>query len=229
MQITILGTRGNIPVSAPKHARHAGVLIDRTLLVDAGERAYLRFKPRYILVTHLHPDHAAFTEADLRGDAVIFAPERTRKLPAAKVMSRSVTVDSYRITPVPTIHSAKVRSMGYVIRTRDQSVFYSSDLIAIPPRYHRRLRDLDLVITEASFIRKGGMVRRDPATGQRFGHAGVPDLVEFFRPFTRQIVFTHFGSWFYKDIRTSVRRIEALSSEDVSVRAGYDGMTLKLG
>jgi hypothetical protein len=86
---------------------------------------------------------------------------------------------------------------------------------------------VDLVITEGSLIRKGGLVRRDPATGKKVGRAGIPDLVEFFRPFTRWIVFTHVGSWFYKDVPAAVRKIEALG-DGVRVEAAYDGMVIEI-
>lgn len=227
MRVTILGTRGNIRPFAPRHARHAGVLIDGRLLLDVGEAEYLRHEPRHIFLTHLHPDHAAVVEEELPRDAEVYVPEPTPGLPGARVVSRTLRVDSYRITPVPTVHSAKVRSVGYVVRKAGRSLFYSSDLVSIPRRYHRRLRRLDLVITEGSFIRKGGLVRVDPATGQKFGHAGIPDLVDFFRRFTRRIVFTHFGSWFYKDIRGSIRKIESLG-DGLRVTAAYDGLVIRL-
>ncbi|MDQ3948990.1 MAG: hypothetical protein M3282_01460 [Gemmatimonadota bacterium] len=68
-------------------------------------------------------------------------------------------------------------------------------------------------------------MRSDPASGRRFGHAGIPDLVEFFRRFTRRIVITHFGSWFYKDIAASVRQIASLG-DGVRVSAARDGMVI---
>ena len=67
----------------------------------------------------------------------------------------------------------------------------------------------------------------DPATGKKVGRAGIPDLVEFFRPFTRWIVFTHVGSWFYKDVPAAVRKIEALG-DGVRVEAAYDGMVIEI-
>ena len=106
-------------------------------------------------------------------------------------------------------------------------MFYSSDMIAIHRRYRARLGRLDLVITDGSFMRRGGMVRIDPRTGKRFGHAGIPDLVEFFARFTRRIVLTHFGSWFYADVARSVRRISALS-DGVRVSAARDGQRIVL-
>jgi len=50
MTITILGTRGNIKPSAPKHAKRSGVLVDDRLLLDLGETEYLRLSS----ATHLH-------------------------------------------------------------------------------------------------------------------------------------------------------------------------------
>jgi hypothetical protein len=100
-------------------------------------------------------------------------------------------------------------------------------MVSIHRRYHARLGELDLVITDGSFMRRGGLVRRDPATGKPFGHAGIPDLVDFFQRFTRRIVITHFGSWFYADIADSIRRIARLS-DGAEVSAARDGMVLRL-
>ena len=60
MKITILGTRGEIEPTAPYHARHSGLLVDDTLMFDLGEQEFLAYKPSYIFITHLHPDHAYF-------------------------------------------------------------------------------------------------------------------------------------------------------------------------
>jgi ribonuclease BN (tRNA processing enzyme) len=217
VRLEILGTRGNIPVSAPGYARHPGVLIDARILLDLGEAAYLRRRPTHIFITHLHPDHAIHLPNVATG-ARVYVPER---------ISRTVRIGSYRITPVPTVHSLKLRSVGYVVQKGKRRVFYSSDLVSIDRQYYRRLRRLDLVITDGSYIRRGGLVRINPATGRRFGHAGIPDLIAFFRAFTRRIVITHFGSWFYKDIAASIRRIADLG-DGVEVSAARDGLVIDL-
>lgn len=227
MRLTILGTRGNIPPSAPGYARHSGILVDARILLDLGEAAYLGYRPQHIFITHLHPDHAAFLQGGVVTDAQIYVPEPTRKLPAARVISRSVQIGSYRIVPVPTVHSLKVRSMGYLIEKGERRVFFSSDLVTIVPRYHRRLRRLDLVITDGSYMRRGGLVRTDPASGRPFGHTGIPNLIEFFRPFTPRIVITHFGSWFYQDIAAAIQQIASLG-DGVRTSAARDGLVIDI-
>jgi len=62
MRITILGSRGNIEAKARRHSKHSGILIDRFLLLDVGEKAYLKVRPKYIFITHLHSDHAAIQQ-----------------------------------------------------------------------------------------------------------------------------------------------------------------------
>jgi phosphoribosyl 1,2-cyclic phosphodiesterase len=136
-------------------------------------------------------------------------------------------VDGYRIVPVPTVHSLHVRSFGFVVEKRGRSFFYSSDMVAVEERYHRRLRGVQVVITDGSHIRSGGLVRIDRASGERYGHAGIPDLVRFFRRRADRIVITHYGSWFYKDVEASIGRIEALGNR-VRVIAAYDGLTLEV-
>lgn len=225
MRIEILGTRGNIPVRAPHYARHAGVLVDGRILLDLGEPSYLRRDPRLIFISHLHPDHASFLTTRAIPNAPLYLPERSRVAPTAKSSARPVRIGAHRVVPVPTEHAANVRSLGYIVERGKRRVFYSSDMISIQRRYHARLGLLDLVITDGSFMRRGGLVRRDPATGKRFGHAGIPDLVEFFSRFTRRIVITHFGSWFYGDIAESRRRIARLG-DGARVRAARDGMVI---
>jgi ribonuclease BN (tRNA processing enzyme) len=225
MRLKILGTRGNILPSAPHYARHSGILVDGRLLLDLGEATYLRYRPQHIFITHLHPDHAAFLGTDVVTDAVIHVPEPTRRLPAARVISRPLQSGSYRIVPVPTVHSLKARSVGYIVESGGRRVFYSSDLVSIERRYHRRLGRLDLVITEGSYMRRDGLVRADPASGRPFGHSGIPSLIEFFRAFTSRIVITHFGSWFYKDITASIKQIECLG-DGVRIGAARDGLVI---
>jgi ribonuclease BN (tRNA processing enzyme) len=227
MRLTILGTRGNILPSAPRYARHSGILVDGRILLDLGEAAYLRHRPEHIFITHLHPDHAAFLRNKMVTDAAFHLPEPTPRLPRARVMSRSVRCGSYRIVPVPTIHSLAVRSVGYVVEKDGRRVFFSSDLVSIQPRHLRRLRRLDLVITEGSYLRRGGLVRTDPVSGRRFGHTGIPDLIDLFRPFTRRIIITHFGSWFYRDIPASIRRIASLG-DGVRTSAARDGLVIEI-
>ena len=72
------------------------------------------------------------------------------------------------------------------------------------------------------------MVRKDEETGRLYGHNGIKDLVSLFKGFTDHMVFTHLGSWFYRDIEASKQKIEELGSEDLLVEAAYDGMTLEI-
>ena len=62
MKIKILGTRGEIKVSAPKHSNHSGILADGKIMFDVGEKKFLSLDPKYIFITHLHPDHAFSSE-----------------------------------------------------------------------------------------------------------------------------------------------------------------------
>ncbi|HEY9225208.1 MAG TPA: MBL fold metallo-hydrolase [Gemmatimonadaceae bacterium] len=243
MKVEILGARGNIPLRAPRYTRHSGVLIDGTILLDLGEPSYVRRRPRWIFITHLHPDHAALGAASVitseardslfatgekdHVSAALYLPERSRLAPAARVIRQPVRVGVHRVIPVPTQHAVNARSVGYIVERGSRRIFYSSDLFAIHRRYYPRLGRLDLVITDGSFMRRGGLVRVDPKTGKRFGHAGIPDLVDLFSRFTRRIVFTHFGSWFYADIAESIRRIEALGN-GVKVGAARDGLVIRV-
>lgn len=225
MRVHILGTRGEIARSAPRHRRHAGVLVDRRILLDLGEASYLRYRPKAIFISHLHPDHAAFVATPLATTCAVYVPERTRALPSAAVLRGAVDVGAYRVVPVVTEHSHRVRSVGFIVEKGTHRLFYSSDLVSVGRRSRVVLGHLELVITDGSFMRRGGLVRTDAATGLRYGHAGIPELVQLFGRFTDRIIISHFGSWFYEDMRRARRRI-AMLSDGACVRAAFDGMVV---
>ena len=230
MKITILGTRGEIEPTAPYHARHSGLLVDDTLMFDLGEQEFLAYKPSYIFITHLHPDHAYFvrdSRLDLDFKTTIFAPEPFKRLPI-QVLSKKLTCGPYTITPIPTEHSVKVQSQAYLIQKGSERILYTGDMFWINKQHHHIFKKLDLVITEASFIRTCGMIRRDKIHAAPYGHAGVPNLIRLFKPYTSRLLLMHFGSWFYEaGARASRAMLERLGrASDIEVLVGYDGMII---
>jgi glyoxylase-like metal-dependent hydrolase (beta-lactamase superfamily II) len=87
MTIQILGTRGEIELSAPNHLKHSGMLIDDKILIDVGEKKYLKLNPDVIFITHLHPDHAFFLKRNkqARISVPVFAPEKITKSSDLKI------------------------------------------------------------------------------------------------------------------------------------------------
>lgn len=225
MKIRVLGTRGHIEPTAPGHELHSGVLVD-DVLFDLGERQYLDLKPSAAFITHLHDDHAFFVDDDeVDIPFPVHAPQDWNDR-GLRIVRSTVEVGDMKVTPIPTVHSATLRSCAYLIEKDLARVLYTGDLIAIQDRYWDRIPELDVVITDGSFIRHGGLVHRDPVTGRRHGHTGIPDLVEYFSPLARKIVFTHFGSWFYHDIPTSVQKVRSLGTT-TPVEVAEDGMELE--
>jgi ribonuclease BN (tRNA processing enzyme) len=230
MEVKILGSRANVKPSAPRHSKHSGVLVDDRILFDVGEEEYLDYDPDVIFITHLHPDHAFFIEKKTRGiDVPVYAPERNEDAGIdVNVIKEPMDFKGYSITPIPTHHSKLVKSQAYLVERDAKRLLYTGDMIWIDKKYRGPLKELGLVITDGSYYRKGGLVRKDKETGRLYGHNGVKDLVRLFREFTDHIVFTHLGSWFYRDIEASKQKIEELGSEDLLVEAAYDGMTLEI-
>lgn len=225
MKIKILGTRGLVKQSKPYHSRHTGILIDDTILVDLGEDEYLEHKPESIIFTHFHPDHAWFVSHNKKFEPgiPIYAPEQHDLVPEVRVIKDKFSVAEYVITPIPVIHSIKVKSLGYVIEKENKKIFISGDVAWIEKQHHDEISGAHLIVTEASFIKKGGQIRRKE--DKIFGHTGVPDLVRMFDPLSRRIAFLHYGSWFIKGVEKGKQKIKALQ-ESAELIAAYDGLEL---
>jgi len=220
MHIKFLGTRGEVDSSAPMHKKHSGILIDG-ILFDVGEKEFLDLKPKEIFCTHLHPDHAFWIGTKEEPPPHFFYPENIKLLEPIKV-------GDIKVTPIPTIHSKKVRSVAYLIEKDHLRALYTGDLIWIKKKYQDLLKDLDLVITDGSFNRKGGMVRRDKKTGEVYGHGGLPNLVDLFKKLNaKRIIVTHFGEWFLKDVEKGKEQIRGYS-DSIKVEPAFDGKEITL-
>jgi len=156
----------------------------------------------------------------------VYAPEKSEHA-NVRVLDKKMTLEGYHIQPIPTHHSIKVKSQAYRIDKESQSILYTGDLIWINKEYHRLLEGLDLVITEGSYVRRGGLVRRDKKTGKIYGHAGIPDLIRLFKDHCSHIILIHFGSWFYNGAKKARKKIRDLEKQNgVTVTAGYDNMEI---
>lgn len=223
MKIHFLGTRGNIEASAPYHSKHSGILIDGKLLFDLGEKEFLRYKPEAVILTHLHPDHAYFVVSDKEEmpELPVYGPANDKQVIS---LDKPENISGIKVSPVPTIHSKYVDSQAYIIEKDNIRILYTGDMVWIKKEYHHKLKDLDLVITDGSYLRKGGMIRRDDE-GNIYGHQGIPGLVNLFSQFTGHIIFTHFGSWFYRDMKEARKKLNSFA---IKTDAAYDGMTVSL-
>jgi hypothetical protein len=71
------------------------------------------------------------------------------------------------------------------------------------------------------------MVKKDPETHKLYGHNGIPNLIRFFQPYTKLMLLTHFGSWFYQNVKESRKKLKYLGKKyQTTVLVGYDGMSL---
>ena len=131
----------------------------------------------------------------------------------------------WKVTALPVLHSQRVRALAYRVDRAGRSLLYTGDFFAMGEGCRDALENLDLVVTDGSFIRSGGLARRDAKTGRRFGHAGLPEIVAFYSRYAPRILIVHLGSWFFRDPRDGAAKVRALGdASGVSARVGWDGM-----
>ena len=228
MKVKILGTRGKIEPKAENHVNHTGFLIDDRILVDVGEEKYMDYRPEAVVFTHFHPDHAYFVPEKQKFSPKIplFGPEAHDLIPNLRIISGSFEINGYSFTPVPVIHALKLKSLGYIIQKGQKKIFITGDVAWIEKANLAKISDLDLVITEATFINKGGRINRKK--DRIFGHTGVPDLIRLLSPITRKIAFCHYGEWFFENNpEASKQRIQSLE-EEVELIPAHDGLEIEV-
>ena len=228
MKIEILGTRAKIKPSASKYRNHTGFLLDDVILLDVGEASFLDRNPKAIVFTHFHPDHAfCVSEKEVFDPAIPhFGPEPQDFSPGLKIIEKEFRLLGYLFTPVPVIHALRLKSLGYIVEKDGRRVFFTGDVAWIEKSDLEKVGKVDLIITEATFLKKGGRINRKG--NSIFGHTGVPDLIRLLSPNSSRIVFTHFGEWFYEDVDNGPGKIEGLQKEGLELIPAHDGFTIEV-
>lgn len=226
MKVKILGTRGKIKPTAPKHRNYSGILIDDKILVDIGEEAYLKYSPEAIVFTHFHPDHAYFVFKNeiFNPEIPLYGPENNDLIPNLQVITEPFNIGGYRFTSIPVIHALRLKSNAYIIEKGKSRIMITGDVAWIEKAHLQDLPDIDLIITEGSFIRKGGMIRRKK--DKIFGHTGIPDLVRILGPLTSRIAFNHYGKWYFEDVQKANKTLKSFATPELEVIPGYDGLEI---
>src|SRR6184192_4520251 len=172
MQLTFLGTRGEIDARTRRHRMHTSLLVSyrsARVMLDCGLDwlgKFERLHPDAIVLTHAHPDHAF----GLRKGAScpVFAPEKTwRTLKHCKIDDRrlikeraptkicGITLQAFAVE-----HSILALAVGYRVSAGRACVFYGPDLLFIHDRT-AALKDVQVYIGDGatltrSFVRKRG-------------------------------------------------------------------------
>jgi len=218
LKIKILGTKGEIKEYSKDHKKHSGILIGN-ILFDIGEEEFLKYKPKAIFITHLHPDHAYFVKdkKEIKYKGNIYSPEEYNNV---KKIKNPIKIDKYKITPIPTIHSKKVKSNAYLIEN-SYKILYTGDMIWINKKYHNKIKNCDLVITDGSSFDRD-LIRKDKKTGEIYGHSSIPKLVKLFKNLNaKSIIITHFGKYMIEKPKEYIRKI--LELEDSKIHIAKDG------
>ncbi|MGP0094954.1 MAG: MBL fold metallo-hydrolase [Xanthobacteraceae bacterium] len=239
IELTFLGTRGEIELRSRRHRRHSALLVqynDARIMIDCGADWLGRLRaiaPTAIVLTHAHPDHAAGLAKG--APCRVYAAEATLDLlhrypiPDRRTMplERSVSIGGITFKAFPVQHSIRAPAVGYRVLAGDSSFFYLPDVAELP-NASAVLRGIDIYIGDGATMKRS-MVRKK--NGTLIGHAAIIAQLDWCESAgVRRAVFTHCGSGI---VRGETRRLNAsvwrLGCErGIDARLACDGDRLSL-
>lgn len=237
MQLTFLGTRGEIPICSREHRRHSALLIETggaRIMIDCGTDWLNRtgaIAPDAILLTHAHADHAAglahgapcpvYMTAETAKRLARFPIEERRLLREEK----PITLGKARFKAFPLYHSVRAPAVGFRISEARRALFYSPDVAAICD-CHAALHRVDLYIGDGA-TPKRSMTRRKQ--GVLTGHAAIATQLDWCQAEgVRRAIFTHCGSQIVRQDPEHAAALVARLGADrgIDVSLAYDGLSL---
>jgi ribonuclease BN (tRNA processing enzyme) len=239
MQLTFLGTRGEIEARTRRHRMHSSLLVSyrgADVMIDCGLDWLGRFQrlhPTAIVLTHAHPDHAWGLKQG--APCPVFAPMETwetlRNWPIADprlIRQRGRTrICAINFEAFPVEHSIIAPAVAYRVSAGGASIFYAPDLIFIHDRA-KALKNVQLYIGDGATLTRLFVRRR----GRRLiGHASARTQLGWcIKEGVPRAIISHCGSEIVTgDERKIAAELRAFGNDhglDVSI--AYDGMKLVL-
>ena len=203
VNLTFLGTRGEIGVRSRRHRLHSSLLIQHNearIMIDCGTDWLTRLSsvaPTAIVLTHAHPDHA---QGLAKGaPCPVYASRETfdllhgfpihdrREMPVKK----SVMIDGVRFKAYPVQHSIRAPAVGYRVSVKGARFFYVPDVAGIP-EVSNTLRGINVYIGDGATMTRS-MVRKKKE--ELIGHASMTVQLGWCKiAGIRRAIFTHCGS-----------------------------------
>jgi phosphoribosyl 1,2-cyclic phosphodiesterase len=239
MNLTFLGTRGEIDARTRRHWMHTSLLVSyrgANVMIDCGLDWLGKLKRvdlSAIVLTHAHPDHAWGLK---RGaPCPVYASEKTwRDLQHYPIKDRAVIkertptkVCGITFEAFPVEHSILSPAVGYRISAGRACIFYAPDLIFIHER-SAALQDVQLYIGDGATVTRSFIRKRGKAL---IGHSPVrTQLTWCQKEGVPRAIITHCGSEIVNgDEREIAVKMTAMAAERrVKVRIASDGMKLTL-
>jgi glyoxylase-like metal-dependent hydrolase (beta-lactamase superfamily II) len=203
VEVTFLGTRGEIDATSHGHRRHSALLIAQNsarIMIDCGAdwlRRLSAIAPTAIVLTHAHRDHAGGLAEGAR--CPVYATRQTLRLirhfpiadPREIPLRRAVMIGGVKFEAYPVQHSVRAPSVGYRVLAGDVSFFYLPDVAKLP---HPAATLHDVYV----YIGDGATLKRPIIRRQRkilVGHAPITTQLEWCdRAHVQHAIFTHCGS-----------------------------------
>jgi phosphoribosyl 1,2-cyclic phosphodiesterase len=239
MELTFLGTCGEIDIRTRRHRRHSALLVeqhDARIMIDCGAdwRDHLpALAPTAIVLTHAHADHAAGLVHG--APCPVYATAATwrllRRLPIAErrtmPLRRAVNIGGVRFSAFLVHHSVRAPAVGYRVSANGCCFVYLPDVAELP-NPSDALRRIDIYVGDGATVRRS-MVRRRGRTW--VGHAPVIRQLNWCaKAHVCRAIFTHCGS---PIVRAAPRAMDSLVGQlgreyGIDARIARDGDHLSL-